>query len=501
MKDFGFKKDFSIMRTGLFVLTFVFVVLGFKELLFKTAPLVFSLKQEDMSHGWYVPLFSLYVIWTERKAILESLSQPGWGGVVASLPLLFLALLGERGGQFRFSMVALAGLFVTIPWAFWGRKTAKKLFFPAAFLLFCVPLSSYLDVVTVHMRLLASSVAFGVLRGFGADVVLHGTSVISSNGNFAIDIADPCSGLRSLFALMALTAGYAYFTQKSWLKRGILFLLSAPIAIIGNVARIVTICLVANFADKDFALGFYHDYSGYVVFAVAIALMVAAGEFVSHLPLGKIKTPSTSSGSTLVGHLPLKVFHKVLMCGFSLMIASSMVFQIFTPEPVYAEAPNIEFPVIEGFSISELGPSESELEQLPEDTIILKRLYESIDGKVFLVSAVIGGKNRLSIHRPELCMPAQGYFMSDTRTINSGGIDWRTITLSRQYKDEATLSYTFFNQDGYRTARHSARILRDALSKTIYNRIDRWVMLTVNSAGVDDDRLVGFLEKLKGMVK
>ena len=103
----------------------------------------------------------------------------------------------------------------------------------------------------------------------------------SSTGSFAIDVADPCSGLRSLFALTALTAGYAYFNQPTWLRRGLLFALSVPIAVFGNVVRILTIVLVAACCSPDFATGFYHDYSGYVVFMAAILMMLGASAAIS----------------------------------------------------------------------------------------------------------------------------------------------------------------------------------------------------------------------------
>lgn len=103
----------------------------------------------------------------------------------------------------------------------------------------------------------------------------------SPTGAFSIDVAEPCSGMRSLFAMMALTAGYAYFTQPTWFRRGLLFVLSIPIAIFGNVMRILTIAAVASACSADFAMGFYHDYSGYVVFLTAVLLMVAAGGLIT----------------------------------------------------------------------------------------------------------------------------------------------------------------------------------------------------------------------------
>ena len=103
----------------------------------------------------------------------------------------------------------------------------------------------------------------------------------SASGSFAIDIAEPCSGIRSLFAMMALTAGYAYFTQPTLFRRGLLFALSIPIAIVGNACRILSIAAVAEACSSDFATGFYHDYSGYVVFLVSLLLMVATGGLVT----------------------------------------------------------------------------------------------------------------------------------------------------------------------------------------------------------------------------
>ena len=269
------------VRTAAFAALLAVVVYGFQQLVFVHAPMTFNDHVEDMSYGWYVPLFSLYVLWRERRELVASLGAPSLWGVVASLLFLAAGFLGTRGIQVRFEILGFAGLLWTLSWAFYGWRTAKRVLFPAAFLLFCMPLATYLDIVTVHLRLFASSTAFALLKGFGLDVVRRGTMLMSSTGSFAIDIAEPCSGLRSLFALTALTAGYAYFTQPTWLRRGALFALSVPIAVVGNIVRILTIVAIAATCSADFATGFYHDYSGYVVFLVAIALMVACGELVT----------------------------------------------------------------------------------------------------------------------------------------------------------------------------------------------------------------------------
>ena len=269
------------LKLGLFAGAMASLGWGFQAMILHHAPDAFRAPQEDMSFAWYVPLFSLYVVWTERRRIRESLGDSSWGGLCLVLPFLVLGFLGVRGIQLRLEIVAFIGLLIVVPWAFFGRATAKLVAFPALFLLFCLPLATFLDVVTVHLRIFASSTAFALLQGIGAEVVRQGTMIAAADGSFAIDIADPCSGLRSIFALMALTAGYAYFNQPTWLRRALLFSAAVPLAIFGNVMRILTITLVANFASADFALGFYHDYSGYVVFAVAILLMIVVGELIT----------------------------------------------------------------------------------------------------------------------------------------------------------------------------------------------------------------------------
>lgn len=261
-------------RIVLLALSFALVLVSFRELLLVHAPAVFNDPLEDMSFAWYVPLFSAYVIWRERAKIIASAREPSVVGALAVLCALFCGFLGMRGVQVRLEILSFASLVAFIPWAFYGPRMAARLFFPAAFLLFCMPFASFLDVVTVHLRLIATSVATVILHGAGADIVRTGTMISSSDGSFAIDVASPCSGLRSLFALLALSAGYSYFALSSWPRRALLFVLSVPIAILGNVVRILSICAVGSFASTTFATGFYHDYSGYVIFAVSILLML-----------------------------------------------------------------------------------------------------------------------------------------------------------------------------------------------------------------------------------
>ena len=489
------KKDkiVSMVKFIFFAITMLSLVWGFQAMIFDHAPTAFLAPEEDMSYAWYVPLFSLYVLWVERRKILSSVSSGDYLAVILAIPAIFVGFLGVRGVQLRFEQISFISLLLLIPWAFYGRRLAKSIFFAVLFLGFCIPLNSFLDIVTVHLRIFATSSAFVLLKGFGADVIRRGTMLFSQDGAFSIDVAQPCSGIRSIFALMALTAGYAYFNQRTWAARAVLFALSVPLAVLGNVARIMTICLVGLYASGEFALGFYHDYSGYVVFVVAIAAMVASSELISRfLPFAK-KTPSeNSTAQCLIPEPPRKgsVLRYFIM---SAMVIVSMVVLSLSPEARLCEVKKVVFPELQGMTVTIDPPSEAELSTLPKDTIIEKRTYSSsIEGRYF-VSAITGGRSKSSLHRPELCLPSQGYIMSNPRTVEASSRQWRVITVESGYSDKRYHAYTFFNQAGFSTASHTSRILRDVWDRTLFNRIDRWTMITVNMPICGDQKLLEVL--------
>jgi exosortase len=497
---FMFRKETAI-RVALVAIALCSLGFGFREMLLHHAPNVFNTVEEDMSYAWYVPLFSLYILWSQRRELLRSLGKPSLAGALLSVPFVLLAFLGVRGIQVRLEMVAFIGLLITVSWAFFGWRTARQVAPAAGYLLFCLPLSTFLDIVTVHLRLLATSVAYVALEGFGADVIRRGTMIAAENGSFAIDVAAPCSGLRSLFALMALTAAYAYLSQRTWPRRALLFALSIPIAIAGNVMRILSICLVAAVASSEFATGFYHDYSGYVVFLVAIVLMVSAGEIISRYR--RKSAPADSAGGD--GEKPTAdspgLWGWTLSVVFAFALSAAMAVLSSSSQPTLAEPSAKRLKEIASYTSQSVGPSEAEINILPKDTQFDKRIYTGTLGENFNVSMVIGGRSKSSIHRPELCLPTQGFLMQQARTATIGGVTWRIMKLSAGVSLDQYFAYTFYNQEGFRTASHTQRILRDIIDRSLYNRIDRWVLLSVSASDVSEGEFENFLSKLEEVVE
>lgn len=231
----------------------------------------------DYSHGYLIPFVSLGIIWYKRRAYMEATKKICTWGLAVIVLALFMHWVGAKMQQTRVSLMALILLLWGVPLYFLGWQVAKLLIFPCAYLIFCIPLN-FLDALSFPLRLTAASFATGILNGLGIEAVRNGSGIYSTaGGGFRFDVADPCSGLRSLLAMTALTAVYAYLTQKTLVKKWALFCASIPLAVAGNIARIITVALVAEAFGEDLATGLYHDYSGYVVFSVAIIMMIGIG--------------------------------------------------------------------------------------------------------------------------------------------------------------------------------------------------------------------------------
>jgi len=230
----------------------------------------------DWSFGWVIPPICLLAVWFRRRELLsapKAINQ--WGLAVIVLALL-VHWLGAKMQQTRLSLASLILLLWGLPLYFFGWQMAKILIFPCAYLIFCIPLT-FLDTLSFPLRMFVTHVATAMLNIIGIEAHQSGSAIIGVGGGFSFDVADPCSGLRSLLAMTALTAIYAYFTQKTLLKKWALFLTCIPLAIAGNIARVITVALVAAALGDKVALGLYHDYSTYILFSVAVVFMIGIG--------------------------------------------------------------------------------------------------------------------------------------------------------------------------------------------------------------------------------
>jgi exosortase len=209
------------------------------------------------------------------RTIAVGISPPGLGVVLLAVALYWV---GARAANPRVVAMSLVVLLFGLILYLAGWNWARELWFPCAFLVFMIPLNFLEQYISFPLRLFVASVAAKSLAVVGLDVYQNGTGIYSISGRFApLDVADPCSGIRSLVALMALAALYGYLTMNRGWKKWVIFLANVPLAVVGNLARIATVVLVAQGFGSELAKRIYHDYSGYIVFSMAILCMIALG--------------------------------------------------------------------------------------------------------------------------------------------------------------------------------------------------------------------------------
>jgi exosortase len=222
--------------------------------------------KNDMLHGWAIPVAFVimsYLGW--QKARTESVAPATWGLV----PLFFgigLYVLSARTLQPRLALIGLPFLIVGALLFLFGTKVTRHFVFPSFFWYFAIPIPGILQA-TALLQVVVTKVCYqaGVLCGMPLMVQGNTISFIGSQqGGF--DIAEGCSGVRSLMALAMIAAIYANYTQKPLWKKALLFATSLPLALIGNFGRIFTILLLAHFGFGKFAAQTYHDWSGMLIF-------------------------------------------------------------------------------------------------------------------------------------------------------------------------------------------------------------------------------------------
>lgn len=259
---------------------------AFRWLTFRWSMGSVSLGNGDYSHGYLIPAFSLLVLWMKRHAIQSVPKKAASIFLLAILGSLLLHYLGLKTQQTRVSLFGMIGLLWSIPAYLYGWKLAGLILFPCAFLIFGIPLELF-ENMTLPLRFINTEVAVSALQSLGIEVRQVGTAIygppFDATAELKLDVADACSGIRSITAMTALAAGYGYLMMKTFWSKWLIFLSSIPLAMVGNMFRIIAIGVIAEAFGTDVAAGVIHDYSGFLVFGMAIALMVALSSLLNRL--------------------------------------------------------------------------------------------------------------------------------------------------------------------------------------------------------------------------
>lgn len=233
-------------------------------------------KDDNYSHGFLVPIIAGYLVFMRKDDLLQSEVRPadaGLGIVALGLLLLFLGWLGTEYFTMRSSMVIiLAGAVLYLL----GWRIFTILLAPLAYLLLMVPIPYIIyDAAAFPLKLFVTKVSVLSMKALGVVVLQEGNILMFPN--ITLEVADACSGLRSIMSLLALGAAYAFVFFPRVRDRVVLILSTLPIAVFTNCLRVIATGILAQYFGSAAAEGFFHEFAGLFVFAGAVVMFVALG--------------------------------------------------------------------------------------------------------------------------------------------------------------------------------------------------------------------------------
>ncbi len=241
----------------------------------------------DYSHGFLVPFFALFLLWDKRNILRQIPIRQSWSGiplVVVSIAILILGVYGVDLFTARISFVfLLAGLI----WTLFGWEMLRELRFPLLVLILAIPFPTILfNKITFPLQLFASRIASNILPMLGVPVLLEGNVI--QLPVMKLEVAEACSGIRSLMSLFTLAVFYGYFLERTTRRRVLLAIASIPIAVAANVLRIVGTGLCVQYWDPTKALGFFHEFSGWVMFVISLGCLYLVHRLMQLLSPAKV---------------------------------------------------------------------------------------------------------------------------------------------------------------------------------------------------------------------
>ncbi len=234
----------------------------------------------NFSHGFIVPFFSAFVVWTQRQRLLAIPLEPSTWGFPIIVCALLLVVVGNLGAELFVgrvsSILLLAGLIVFLL----GWQHFRVLLFPWMFLFLMVPIPAIIFAqLTLPLQTLAAKLAANALQLVGIPILREGN--VLALPALSLEVAEACSGIRSLLSLGTLAIIYGYFVEDRVIMRVIMALAAIPIAVLANGFRIFGTGILVQYWGPDRALGFFHEFSGWLVFLVSMCLL-----FLVHKALG-----------------------------------------------------------------------------------------------------------------------------------------------------------------------------------------------------------------------
>jgi len=399
----------------------------------------------NFSHGFFVPAFSLFVLWQSRNQVKKVRISPSWTGlpiVILALVMLVLGVLGVELFTSRSSfIVLLAGLIIL----FRGWPLFRAVLFPWAFLFLMVPLPSIiLQHFTFPLQMLASKLAAWSLQVVGIPALRDGNVI--QLPSISLEVAEACSGIRSLVSLLTLAIIYGYLTEdRNWV-RVVLACAAVPIAVLANVFRIFGTGLVGQFWDPSKAQGFFHEFQGWLVFVVSLVLLFAVHRVINFVwkPTPSVGLPRQTAGidTNAPQSTPAPSWSSRFVVTATLMLVAAVALWLIPAEvPLPPRQPLKSLPMQFGnWAGTDIPLDEDTLKILGPGEFLL-RDYEDTAQRLPWIGLFLAyfptQKMGDTIHSPSHCLPGAGWVPTEREVVTLTRPDGSVFPVNRYVVSKA----------------------------------------------------------------
>ncbi len=421
--------------------------------------------QEELSHSYFIPLISGWLIWSNREAITKSIGKPSMLGVYLSVLAAMMLLAGQLTHAFVIQQIGFVVAVAAIVAGFGGRSLLVISAIPILYLLFAVP-PPFWAITSLSWNFQRISSELGVWMIQLMNIPVHLSGNIIDLGSYKLQVAEACSGLRYLFPFLSLGFLAAYLFKAPLWQRAIIFLSTIPITIFMNSFRIAVTGVLVQAYGTAHTEGFLHLFEGWVVFVLCLlALLAVISVFCLVVPprrhvLDALGVPELTSKQP--SNSTTFKWSKPIMFG-----AIAGIFAITYIASLFVTVDKLETPERRPFSLLplefkgwdyEIQPIDNEIAEIigADDTIIVD--MKSPDGDRFNVytAYLTARRDGRSWHSPRQCIPGGGWQVTSLSVIDNGdaegAVPFPYNRMVIEYRGSRQIVYYWYDQRGRKIA-------------------------------------------------
>jgi len=453
-------------------------------------------KQEEYSHGYFIPLISLWLLWRRRKALVESRGQPSKWGLAVIAASGAMLLVGELSAIMILIQLAFLAFLVGLVLCYGGTSLLRLTVLPIALLLFSIPLPYFVESqLTWRLQLVSSELGVAVLRALSYSVYLEGNVI--DLGKYKLQVIEACSGLRYLYPLLSVGFLMAYMYPAALRWRTVVVLSTIPITVITNSLRIAIVGVLVERWGTGMAEGFLHSFEGWIIFIACQVVLMLEIMLIERYTLRRslisvqqfpVVTPLRPSGS---GHAPST---GLLTAAVLVILLAFLAAQTVSGrEELKPQRTSLRlFPTqLDGWRASESSlPIEVEQALGFQDYVLADYAGPNGERVNFYTAYYASQRKGVSPHSPQVCIPGGGWVISDLKTVQfplADGTPLKAVRVLIDKGGDRALVYYWFDQRGLRLSNEYAmkwHLLRDAV---VRNRTDGALVRVVTELGRNEE--------------